>query len=58
MDKHLSDMTLEEILRPEGHDCSCGKKHRCDLKYLKVGKGVVSCLPEALAALGVKRPLW
>ena len=56
MDKHLSDMTLEEILRPEGHDCSCGKKHRCDLKYLKVGKGVVSCLPEALAALGVKRP--
>lgn len=56
MDKHLSDMTLEEILRPEGHECSCGKTHRCDLKYLKVGKGVVACLPEALKALGVKRP--
>ncbi|MBE5804989.1 MAG: sn-glycerol-1-phosphate dehydrogenase [Clostridiales bacterium] len=56
MDKRLCDMTLEEILRPEGHDCSCGKHHACELKYMKVGKGVLACLPEGMAAIGVKKP--
>lgn len=56
MDKHFSDMSLAEILAPGGHDCSCGKHHSCELKYLKVGKGVIACLPEGMETIGVKKP--
>lgn len=56
MKKHLSEMSLEEILAREGHDCSCGKHHACGLKFLKIGKGVVQQLPAGMAAIGVKRP--
>lgn len=56
MDKHLCDMAPEEILHPAGHDCSCGRHHACELKYLKIGKGVLDCLPEGMAVIGVKKP--
>ena len=56
MDKHLAEMTLDEILDRAGHDCSCGKHHSCELKYMKIGKGVVKYLPEGMAAIGVKKP--
>lgn len=54
--KHLWEMTLDELLAPEGHACSCGRTHRCGLKMLRVGKGAVQALPEALSTLAVKRP--
>lgn len=56
MNKHLSEMTLEEILCKEGHECACGKHHACGLKYLKIGKGALEQLPQGMAAIGVKRP--
>ena len=56
MNKHFSDMTLAEVLSPAGHDCSCGKHHGCDLKYMKVGKGAVNCLKEGMETIGVKKP--
>ena len=56
MDKHLSEMTLAEILSPAGHDCSCGKHHGCELKYLKVGKGAIAHLSEGMATIGVRKP--
>ena len=57
MEKHLSEMSLEEILRGEGIACACGKTHTCGLRYLKVGRGVLEKLPEGMAMIGVKRPL-
>lgn len=54
--KHLWEMTLDELLNPQGHACSCGRVHRCGLKMLRVGKGAVDALPEALAATQVQRP--
>ncbi len=54
--KHLWEMGLDELLAPQGHACACGRTHRCGLKLLRVGKGAVEALPEALIALGVKRP--
>lgn len=57
MDKHLRDMTLAELTREGGVPCSCGKIHRCGLKYYRAGKGAVRCLPEALETLGAKRPM-
>jgi len=56
MDKHFSEMSLAEILSPAGHDCSCGKHHGCELKYLKVGKGAIANLPEGMKTIGVKKP--
>lgn len=49
-------MSLEALVRPEGHDCECGKHHVCELKYLKVGRGVVKHVPDMIAALGKKKP--
>ena len=56
MEKHLSEMTLAELTRPEGIRCSCGKIHRCGLRWFKTGRGVLKELPEALAAIGVRKP--
>ena len=56
MEKHLSEMTLKELIRPEGIRCSCGKVHRCGLKWFKTGSGIIRELPDALAAIGVHRP--
>ena len=56
MEKHFKDMSIPELIREEGYDCSCGRHHSCGLKYFKVGKGAVNALPEALAALGCKKP--
>lgn len=49
-------MSLEALVRPEGHDCECGKHHVCELKYLKVGRGVIVHVPDMIAALGRKKP--
>ena len=56
MKKHLSDMSLAELIDARGHECSCGRHHRCDLKILKIGRGMVQTLPESMQAIGVKRP--
>ena len=57
MDKHLRDMTLAELTRESGVPCSCGKVHRCGLKYYRAGKGAALSLPQALEVLGRKRPM-
>ncbi len=49
-------MTLEELVRPEGYNCDCGKHHVCELKYLKIGRGALSSVPEMVSALGCERP--
>ncbi len=52
MEKHLSDMTLAELTREEGIPCSCGKVHRCQLRWFRAGAGAVGSLPEALKDRG------
>ena len=49
-------MSLDELVRPEGHDCECGKHHVCELQYLKIGRGAVRDVPEMIAAMGKKMP--
>lgn len=53
----FAHMSAEELIRPEGYECPCGKHHVTTLKYLKIGQGVLECLPEALTAVGAKRPM-
>lgn len=49
-------MSLEELVRPQGFDCECGKHHVCELQYLKIGRGAVEHVPDMVAAMGKKRP--
>lgn len=53
---HFDQMSLKELIRPEGFDCECGRHHVCALQYLKIGRGAVESVPEMLAAMGKKRP--
>ena len=36
--------------------CDCGKSHNVGLKYVKVGKGVIGSVIDALNKVGVKKP--
>ncbi len=54
--KPLSDMTLAELLSPEGIDCDCGRKHKVDMRFFRMGEDAVEALPEALSLCGVTRP--
>ena len=49
-------MSLSELIRPEGHVCACGKVHVCALKYLNIGRGIVTETPKMVAAMGKKKP--
>ena len=57
MEKHLSEMSLAELIREEGIPCSCGKVHRCGRRFFRAGAGAVNALPEALARQGRRRPM-
>ena len=52
----LCEMTLEELIRPEGFACQCGRHHQAGLKFVRIGRGAVAALPEALKTLGVQKP--
>ena len=56
MEKHLSEMTLAELTAEGGIRCSCGKVHRCGLRFFRAGPGAVNTLPEALERRGRRHP--
>lgn len=40
-------MELEHLLGEQS--CTCGKTHHCDIKYIRIGYGILDCLPEITA---------
>lgn len=52
----FANMNWEELLRPQGHACACGKHHACELRNLFVGRGAVLRTPEALRSAGIHKP--
>jgi len=56
LEANIEKLSLEALLNPEGFECPCGRRHRTDLRYLKIGRGAVEALGELLEALGCKRP--
>ena len=52
----FSAMSLAELTRPEGYDCACGKHHAVYLPWLRIGRGALEALPEALEAVNARRP--
>ena len=53
---NFSEMTLTQLVRPEGYQCACGKCHVCALKYLNIGRGILNEVPKMIAAMGKTRP--
>ncbi len=55
--KRFAEMSLDEILKDGGWDCeSCGRHHSAGLTYLKIERGAVRYLPEALERCGAHKP--
>jgi len=52
----FSELPLEELVRPGGFTCSCGRTHKCELQFLKIGRGVVKEVPAMVRTLGAKKP--
>ena len=52
----FSRMTINELVRPEGYRCSCGKTHVCALKYLNIGRGALAGTADMVRAMGKQRP--
>jgi glycerol-1-phosphate dehydrogenase [NAD(P)+] len=54
--ERFSEMALNELLVPGGHACACGRTHTTGLKFLRVGRGAISAIPEALRFLNKSKP--
>ena len=52
----FSAMSLAELTRPEGYDCACGKHHAVDLPWMRIERGALNALPEALNAVDAHHP--
>ena len=52
----FAKMTLKQLTVPGGYACSCGKTHKCELKYLEISAGAIRKLPEMLDTLGSVSP--
>ena len=53
----FAHMKLTDLVRPEGYDCPCGRRHVCALEYLNIGSGALDDLPQMLKALSSVHPL-
>lgn len=52
----FADMTLDMLIAKGGYDCACGRHHGVDMDYLSIKSGAVKEIPQALQAMGRKRP--
>ncbi len=54
--KAFSEMTLQELLLPEGHPCACGQRHQAGLRRVHIGPEALGSLPDVLRELHIKKP--
>jgi len=52
----FADMTLDMLIAKGGYDCACGRHHGVDMDYLSIKSGAVREIPQALSAMGKKKP--
>ena len=52
----FDEMTLQELVRPEGWDCACGKHHACAMDFLEIGPGAITKAPDMVRAMGCEQP--
>ena len=57
MEQNFRSLSIEQLLRPEGFDCACGRHHSAaPLREVVIRQGAIADLPAVLGRLGVKRP--
>lgn len=54
--KPLEEQSLAELIAPREEPCACGRAHTSGLRYVKIGRGAVNDLPEAMRAIGCAKP--
>lgn len=54
--KRISEMSLDELTRPDGHECACGMRHSVGLRFVRIGENAIETLPEALDVIKCRRP--
>ena len=54
--ERFENLPIGELIRKDGFDCTCGRHHGVDLKYIKIERGALNCVPEAVKALNAKKP--
>lgn len=47
---------INDLIKPSGFSCSCGKDHTVGIQFLKIEAGAVESLPKALETMGVHHP--
>lgn len=52
----FAEASLEELVRREGHECACGRRHAAAMDYLSIRPGASKETAQALAAMNCKRP--
>ena len=50
------EMSISELLRQDGFECACGKRHYAGVEQVYIEGNAISRLPEILKKLGVKKP--
>ena len=51
----FDQLSLQELLSGP-HPCACGRVHEAPLQFVRVGRNAVEALPEALRAIGCRKP--
>ena len=50
-------LPINELMRPEGFECECGRHHAVSCKYLSIRRGAIKDLTAAVRAVGGAKPL-
>lgn len=50
------EMSIGELLRQDGFECACGKRHYAGVEQVYIEENAISRLPEILKKMGVKKP--
>ena len=53
----LKSKTIQDLIRPGGFACYCGKTHKAPIRFVRIGEGELSSVPVALNVLGRKHPM-
>ena len=51
-----TEPTLEALIASGLRNCECGRPHETGLWFLRIGRDATRFLPEALRAVGIRRP--
>lgn len=54
--KFVDEYDIKDFLGGKAFECDCGREHRAQVDYLSIKRGAIYDLPDALNALGVKKP--